>query len=66
MAEAFPEEAADLIEVIFILRDDIETKNSNKPQPGLVIPLWFLNFMIYLIDIFDGDHLLFSSMNFFL
>lgn len=42
-AEAFPDLAADLIEVIFVVRDDIESKAALKSKKGIVIPIWFFN-----------------------
>lgn len=38
-AEAFPDLAADLIEVIFVVRDDIESKAALKSKKGIVIPI---------------------------
>ena len=39
VAEAFPDSAPDLIEVIFVVRDDIEAQAAQKANTGLLIPL---------------------------
>lgn len=39
VAEAFPDQASDLIEVIFVIRDDIESKAALKSKKGIVIPI---------------------------
>ena len=39
--EVFVEEAADLVEAIFMVRNDIETKDAQKPKKGIVIPIWW-------------------------
>lgn len=39
VAESFPDQASDLIEVIFVIRDDIESKAALKSKKGIVIPI---------------------------
>lgn len=39
VAEVFPEQAADLMDVVLVIRDDNETKAALKPKKGIVIPI---------------------------
>lgn len=39
VAEVFPEQAADLMDIIMVIRDDIENKAALKPKKGIVIPI---------------------------
>jgi hypothetical protein len=37
--EVFPEQAADLVEGIFMVRNDIELRDAQKPKKGIVVPI---------------------------
>jgi hypothetical protein len=39
VAEVFPEQAVDLIDVAMVIRDDTETNNIAKPKKAIVTPL---------------------------
>ncbi len=37
VAELFPEKASQIIEVVFIVRDDVESRQTNLPKKGMGI-----------------------------